>query len=76
MVTFVKLLQLIISLGLIAGVLLQSGRSAGLSGAISGGAESMFGKKARGAERLLERVTSILALAFIANAIVLTVLLS
>lgn len=33
------------SLGLIATVLLQSGRSAGLSGAIAGAGESFFGKK-------------------------------
>ena len=42
-------LLVIVSIGLIAVVLLQSGKSAGLSGAISGGAEQLFGKqKARG----------------------------
>ena len=42
-------LLVIVSLSLIVVVLLQSGKSAGLSGAISGGAEQLFGKqKARG----------------------------
>ena len=42
-------LLLIVALALIVVVLLQSGSSAGLSGAISGGAEQLFGKqKARG----------------------------
>ena len=45
----VKILLVIVSLGLILTVLLQKGKSAGLSGAISGGAEHLFGKqKARG----------------------------
>ena len=38
-------LQVIACIGLIATVLLQSGKSAGLSGAITGGAETFFGKK-------------------------------
>ena len=42
-------LLVIVALSLIVVVLLQSGKSAGLSGAISGGAEQLFGKqKARG----------------------------
>ena len=39
------ILQVICSIGLIATVLLQSGKSAGLSGAITGGAETFLGKK-------------------------------
>lgn len=58
MLIFFKILLAIASLGLIAVVLLQKGKSAGLSGAISGGAEHLFGKtKARGLELLLSRVT-------------------
>lgn len=49
-----KILLIISCLGLIAVVLLQSGRSAGLSGAIGGGAEQLMGKqKARGIDALL-----------------------
>lgn len=62
--TFFTILLVIISLALIAIVLLQQGRSAGL-GAISGGAEQLFGKqKARGIEALLNRLTIILAVLF------------
>ncbi|WP_409343961.1 preprotein translocase subunit SecG [Paenibacillus sp. MBLB4367] len=61
-----KILLVIVSLGLIAIVLLQKGKSAGLSGAISGGAEHLFGKqKARGLELLLSRLTMVLAGLFI-----------
>jgi preprotein translocase subunit SecG len=62
---FLKILLIIASIGLICVVLLQKGKSAGLSGAISGGAEHLFGKtKARGLELLLERVTIALAVLF------------
>ena len=46
-------------------VLLQEGKSTGLSGAISGGAEQLFGKqKQRGIDLILHRVTIILAILF------------
>ena len=52
---FLKVLLLIFSVGLIVVVLLQKGKSAGLSGAISGGAEHLFGKtKARGMDLVLQ----------------------
>ena len=63
---FLKILLVIVSIGLIAAVLLQSGKSAGLSGSIAGGAEHLLGKqKARGMDALLEKVTVGLAVAFI-----------
>ncbi|MOA19716.1 preprotein translocase subunit SecG [compost metagenome] len=62
---------------MIAVVLLQEGKSAGLSGAISGGAEHLFGKsKARGMELVLERVTVGLAAGFFILAIVVAVVVS
>ncbi|MDQ0273426.1 preprotein translocase subunit SecG [Cytobacillus purgationiresistens] len=61
---FITLLVMV-SVGLIVVVLLQSGKSAGLSGAISGGAEQLFGKqKARGLDLILHRVTIVLAVLF------------
>jgi preprotein translocase subunit SecG len=61
---FVTLL-VIVCIGLIITVLLQSGKSAGLSGAISGGAEQLFGKqKARGIDLILHRITIVLAVLF------------
>lgn len=43
--TLLITLLVIVSIGLIAVVLLQSGKSAGLSGAISGGAEQLLVNK-------------------------------
>ncbi|WP_066503608.1 preprotein translocase subunit SecG [Abyssisolibacter fermentans] len=61
------------SLVLIASVLLQSGKSAGLSGSISGGAESIWGKnKGRSYETLLGKVTTISAILFVISALALT----
>lgn len=66
-----KIILVIASLGLIAAVLLQQGKSAGLSGAISGGAEHLFGKqKARGMELFLSRLTMGLAVAFFVLSVV------
>lgn len=60
-----KIILVIFSLGLIAVVLLQRGKSAGLSGAISGGAEHLFGKqKARGIDLFLQRMTVGLGIGF------------
>lgn len=66
---FVTLL-VIVSIVLIIAVLLQSGKSAGLSGAISGGAEQLFGKqKARGLDLVLHRATIVLSILFFLLAI-------
>lgn len=66
MYTFMLILLMIVSIGLITVVLLQQGKSAGLSGAISGGAEQLFGKqKARGLDLFLTRLTTVLAVLFI-----------
>lgn len=71
---FLKILLVIFSVGLITVVLLQKGKSAGLAGAISGGAEHLFGKtKARGMELVLERTTIVMAAGFFILAIVVAV---
>ncbi len=58
-------LLVIVSIALIVVVLLQSGKSAGLSGAIAGGAEQLFGKqKARGIDLVLHRITIVLSVLF------------
>lgn len=73
MKTALMVIHIIISIALIASVLLQSGRSAGLSGAIDGGAQTLFGKK-KGLDDLLGKVSTGLAIAFMILAIVLTIL--
>jgi len=60
----------IICIGLIATVLLQSGKSAGLSGTIAGGAETIFGKK-KGIDDKLARYTEIFAIAFFVISIIM-----
>jgi len=65
----------VVCLSLIATVLLQSGKSAGLSGSIAGGAQTLFGKK-KGMDELLGRISTGLAVAFMILAIVLTILAS
>lgn len=66
MLTFAKIMLVIVSIGLILVVLLQSGKSAGLSGAITGGAEQIMGRKARGFDAVLARITAVLAVIFLA----------
>lgn len=70
MQTVVLVLHILAVIGLIATVILQSGRSAGLSGAIAGGAETFFGKR-RGLDQFLGRVTVILAVVFFITSFVL-----
>lgn len=71
MKTALMVLEILVSLGLIASVLLQSGRSAGFSGAITGGAEQLMGNKARGLDVIFRKVTSACAVLFILLAIAL-----
>ncbi|HGO2805367.1 preprotein translocase subunit SecG [Staphylococcus aureus] len=65
--TFLIVLLIIDCIALITVVLLQEGKSSGLSGAISGGAEQLFGKqKQRGVDLFLNRLTIILSILFFA----------
>lgn len=64
---------IIICIALVAIVLLQEGKSAGL-GAISGAAESYWGKnKGRSMEGTLVKITRILVIAFIVIAAILNI---
>lgn len=67
------ILLILSSLGLIAAVLLQSGRSAGLSGAITGAGEAIFGKK-KGMDELFAKLTGILAGVFLLSSLGLAML--
>ena len=65
-------LQVIACLGLIATVLLQSGKAQGLSGAIAGGSETFFGKnKSKTIDAILSKWTSVVAIAFLVTSIAL-----
>ena len=54
------ILDAIICLALIASVILQSSKSAGMGGSISGGADAVFGGKAKGIDALLAKATMVL----------------
>ena len=59
-------LEVIVSVGLIVVVLLQSGKEAGLSGALAGNSESYMSKnKAAGLDKLLASATKWVALVWI-----------
>ena len=62
----VTVLEVICSIGLIAVVLLQSGKESGLSGAISGGADTYMGKgKSSTLDQKLASATKWIALAWV-----------
>ena len=67
---------ILISLVLIVAVLMQQGQRQGL-GAISGGAETFFGKsKAKGIDAKLAKITKVAAVCFIVLAIAATIVVS
>ena len=71
----VGILMLIISIIIIAVVLLQEGRRAGINGAISGGADTFLSKnKARTFDAFLSRWTKYIAIAFFVLAIVANII--
>jgi len=73
--TIITVVHVILAVILIAVVLLQSGKSAGLSGSVAGGAETFFGKnKARTLDGMLEKLTAVLAALFIITSLVLALL--
>ncbi|MBQ5928024.1 MAG: preprotein translocase subunit SecG [Oscillibacter sp.] len=75
MVTFITVLQLLCGLAIIGAVMFQSGKSAGLSGAIGGVADSFLAKnKARTLDAKLARATKWLGAAFLILTLVLLII--
>ena len=69
------IIQLLAGIAVTVIVLMQSGKSAGLSGAISGGAETFFSKgKAKTLDGTLAKMTKWVALAFVVLTLVLNLL--
>ena len=72
----ITVLYAFVCIALVVVVLMQEGKQAGLTGAISGAAESYWGKnKGRSMEGALERSTKILAVFFIGFSILLNMAL-
>lgn len=68
----VTVIYVLLCIALIVVVLMQEGKSAGLSGAINGVADTYWGKnKGRSIEGTLEKITKILAAFFIIISVVL-----
>ncbi|MDP3058173.1 MAG: preprotein translocase subunit SecG [bacterium] len=71
MITALKIFQALIAIGLIVAILMQSGRSMGL-GVISGGAESIFGRK-KSMDSFFSKLAIGLGIAFLVFSIVIAV---
>ena len=67
-----SIIYFILALALIAVVMLQSGKSSGLSGAIGGGSDTFLSKnKAKSADARLARMTKWIAIVFMVLTLVL-----
>ena len=74
-ITIITVFLILSSLVLIASILLQSGKSAGLSGSIGGGAEQIWGKnKARDYDAKFDKLTKVAAVVFIISAVLMSVI--
>ena len=70
--TILTVVYILICIALVVVVLMQEGKSAGLSGAINGIADTYWGKnKGRSVEGLLGKLTIVLAVLFIVISLVL-----
>ncbi|MCI8857723.1 MAG: preprotein translocase subunit SecG [Clostridiaceae bacterium] len=73
--TVLAVVMILASIFLTFTILMQSGSRQGMSGTISGGAETFFGSgKAKGMDAMLNKLTIVVAAVFIALAIVLNIL--
>ena len=69
------IILLIMAVFLVVAVLMQHGKSYGLSGTISGGAETFFGKEKGGRiDKILARATTVIGIAFVAIVLVVFVM--
>ena len=76
MQTALIIVHIVITIILITIVLMQSGKTAGLSGSIAGGTETFFGKnKGRTIDGILSKCTSIVAILFIVSSVALSLFL-
>ena len=68
---FFQIALLLVGVVLTVAVLMQHGKSYGLSGTIAGGAETFFGKDKGGRiDKLLARLTAVLGIVFVVLALV------
>ena len=71
---FLTIIQVILGLAVIAVVMLQSGKSAGLSGAIAGGADTFLSKnKAKSLDAKLAKMTKWVAILWVLLTLALSI---
>ena len=68
------ILDILVCLGLIAVILMQSSKSAGVSGVIGGASEQFFGKK-KGMDEFLSKISTVLAIVFFVLTLIIAVIL-
>lgn len=68
------ILDILVCLGLIAVILMQSSKSAGVSGVIGGASEQFFGKK-KGMDEFLSKISAVLAIVFFVLTLIIAVIL-
>lgn len=71
-----EILLLVAGVFLVGAVLMQHGKSHGLSGAIAGGAETFFGKeKGKRFDRVISRWTTVIGVAFVVIVLIVYILM-
>ena len=75
--TIVSIVHMVLAVFLIVVVLLQTGKDAGMSGAISGGSsDTFFGKNSkRTVDALLSKVTVVVAILFVVTSLLMALFL-
>ena len=68
------IVDVLVCLGLIAVILLQSSKSAGVSGVIGGASEQFFGKK-KGLDELLAKISAVLAAVFFVLTLIIAIIM-
>lgn len=71
---FLMIVDVLVCLGLIAVILLQSSKSAGVSGVIGGASEQFFGKK-KGLDELLAKISAVLAAVFFVLTLIIAIIM-
>ena len=71
---FLMIVDVLVCLGLIAVILLQSSKRAGVSGVIGGASEQFFGKK-KGLDELLAKISAVLAAVFFVLTLIIAIIM-
>lgn len=71
MITLLEIVVVILSLALIGVVVAQKSKTQGMGAGFGGGAEDLFGSRARGMDAFLSKVTIVLSIVFAVLTLVL-----